>query len=265
MKRFRYVLLLLSILSTSCGSLGAISPADTAVPPSDTPIPAPTSTPLPTDTATPLPTATPDTAATAAAQATAGAASVLSELDKVLGESDVPYKDGHLAWQQTEPAKITMQGPQYNNQFFSIDKDLVAKNFVFKSDVVWSGTGIMVCGAIFRSEENLERGKQYQFYFYRLFQLPAYFIDVYEDRNFLNSITKDKYSKTLNTDNDATNQFMLAAQDNQFTVYVNGEREGRYFDNSKQRNEGYFGFMAWQESGKGNCEFKNSWVWSLDQ
>ncbi|HUG33733.1 MAG TPA: hypothetical protein VMJ90_03105 [Anaerolineales bacterium] len=263
MKRFPYALLLIIFLLTSCGGLGAVSPTDTAAPPSDTP--PPTSTPLPTDTPTPVPTSTPDAAATAAAQATASAASVLDELDRLLGESDVPYMDGHLAWQQTEPAKITMQGPQYNNQFLSIDEDLVAKNFVFKSDVIWNGTGIMVCGALFRSEANLERGKQYQFYFYRLSGLPAYFIDVYEDPSFKNTITDAKFSDELDISNDATNQFVLVAQDNQFNIYLNGKRQGRYFDNSKQRSEGYFGFMAWQESGTGSCEFENSWVWSLDE
>jgi hypothetical protein len=263
MKRFPYVLLLVAILLTSCGSLGAADPTATAVPPSNTP--EPTLTPPPTETATLVPTATPDAAATAAAQATAGAASVLSELEKVLGESDVPFKDGHLVWQQTEPAKITMQGPQGSDQFLAIDKDLSVKNFVMQSDVIWNANGIIICGAIFRSEASLDHGKQYQFYFYRLSGLPAYFIDVYEDSIWLNSITKDRFSDQLDTSNDATNQFTLVAQDNEFTVYLNGARQGRFFDNSKQRAEGYFGFLAWQQSGKGSCEFENSWIWSLDE
>jgi hypothetical protein len=264
MKRFPYVLLLIAILLTSCGMLEAADPPATAVPPSDTPAP-PTSTPLPTDTATPVPTATPNTAATAAAQATAGAASVLSELDKVLGESGIPYQDGHLAWQQTEPARIAMQGPQATDQFLEIDEDLSLKNFVMQSDVIWNANGIIICGAIFRSEANIDHGKQYQFYFYRLSGLPAYFIDVYEDSFFLNSITQDRFSDQLDTGNDATNQFTLVAQENEFTVYLNGVRQGRFFDNSKQRAEGYFGFLAWQQSGTGTCEFENSWIWSLDE
>jgi hypothetical protein len=232
-------------------------------PPSDTP--QPTSTPLPTDTATPVPTATPDAEATAAAQATAGAESVLRELDKVLADSGISYNEGHLAWQQTETAKINMQGPQYNDQFLAIDEDLSLKNFVMQSDVIWNASGIVICGAIFRSEASLEHGKQYQFYFYRLSGLPAYFIDVYQDSIWLNSITKDRFSDQLDTSNDATNQFTLVARDNEFTVYLNGVRQGRFFDNSKQRSEGYFGFLAWQESGTGSCEFRNSWIWSLDQ
>lgn len=263
MNRLPYLLLLVTILLTSC-QFGAAAPTETPTPlPSNTP--EPTATPLPTDTATPVPTATPDSAATAAAQATTEASAVLSELDKVLGESDIPYKDGHLVWQQTEEATISMQGPQVTDNFLPIDEDLSAKNFVIKSDVIWNATGILICGVIFRSEANIESGKQYQFYFYRLSGLPAYFIDVYENEYFLNSITKDRYSDTLDTSNDATNQFLLVAQDNQFVVYLNGQREGRYFDNSKQRNEGYFGFLAWQQSGTGSCEFKNTWIWSLDE
>jgi hypothetical protein len=237
------------------------------VPPSDTPVPAPTSTPLPTDTATPVPTATPDTAATAAAQATAGAASVLSELDKVLGESDVPYKDGHLAWQQTEPLAINMQGPSGNvASILEIDDELSAGDFVFKSDVTWEATGWMYCGAVFRSEPNLKKGKQYQFYFLRFSGLPVWYLEVVQNgSDFIGSIAKDQTSDAIDMANGAVNQFVVVAEGEKFTVYFNGQRQGRFFDNSKQRMDGYFGFFGWQESGKGSCKYNNSWVWSLDQ
>jgi hypothetical protein len=263
MKRFPYVLLLASIMLTSCGSLGAISPADTAVPPSDTPAPVPTSTPLPTDTATPVPTATQDAAATAAAQATAGAESVLSELDKVLGESDIPYKDGHLVWQQTEPLAINMQGPA--NKYEELDGDLTAGNFILKSEVTWTASGLLFCGAIFRSEPDIARGKQYQFLYLRLSGAPAWAIEVHNFGRAQNSPSGVKFSDALDLGNGATNQFILIANDNEFTLFINNMRQGRFYDNSSQRSEGMFAFFGLQDSGQGSCEFNNSWVWSLDQ
>ena len=262
MKRFPYLLFLVCILLTSC-QMGAASPTVTAVPPSDTP--APTDTPLPTDTPTPAPTSTPDAAATAAAQATAGASSVLDELDQLLADSEVPYKEGHLAWQQTEPIAINLRGPSGNDTTAEIDADLQAGNFVFKSDVTWEATGWMFCGAIVRSESDLDAGKQYQFYFLRLSGLPAWNISVWDDNRYISDVSNEQFSAAIDQGNGKTNQFVLVAEDNEFSVYFNGNYQGRYFDNSNQRSDGNFGFMAWQESGTGSCKFENSWIWSLDQ
>lgn len=268
MKRFPFfALLVLVIAALACGGTApAAEPEPTAtlvqVQPSDTP--APTDTPLPTDTPTPPPTATPDAAATAAVIATQGASDVLAELDKWLAGSDVAYKDGKLLWQQTEEVTINMSGPQMEDNFRELDGNLTAGNFVFKSDVTWEASGVLICGAIFRSEPNLDSGLQYQFYFYRLSGLPAYFIDVYDFGQFKNTITDTRFSGDLDVSNGGTNQFMLVAQDNQFNVYINGNRQSRFFDDSKKRSEGFFAFLAWQESGTGSCKFENSWVWSLD-
>lgn len=264
MKRFPYFAILVVLLLNACGGGPA---AATQPPPSPSPAPTntpePTVTPLPTSTFTPVPTATPDAKATAAAQATAAAGTILSELDTLLAGKDIPYQEGYLMWHQTDPVTISMSGPQTVDNFKGIDKDLSARNFIFKSDVTWNATGVIICGIKFRSEADIDKGKQYEFYFYRLSGLPAYFIDVYESRNYLNTITDAKFSGELDVSNGATNSFVLIAQDNQFNVYLNGKRQGRYFDNSKQRAEGYFAFLGWQESGDGSCEFENSWVWAL--
>jgi hypothetical protein len=213
------------------------------------------------------PTSTPDAAATAAAQATAGAESVLSELGKILGESDVPYKDGRLAWQQTDPLAINMQGPSgFKASVLEIDDDLTAGDFVLKSDVTWEASGWMYCGAVFRSEPNIQIGKQYQFYFLRFSGLPIWYLDVYENgSDYLGTISKEQTSSAIDMANGAVNQFVVVAEDEKFTIYFNGQRQGRFFDNSRQRMEGAFGFFGWQESGTGSCKFDNSWVWSLDQ
>ena len=254
-----------TIVLTGCGltqkargtEIAVAASATAAAPTTETPLP--TSTPLPTDTPKPLPTVTPNIALTT----TVEAASVLSELDVWVGSnSGIPYETGHLAWQQGEPVTIDMSGPQKDAGIFhAIDENINASNFIFKSDVTWSASGVLICGLAFRAEPNLDKGKQYQFYFYRLSGLPAYTINVYEFGRFKNTVSDIKFSDGVDADNGATNEFVLVAQDEQFTVYINGKRQGQFSDASKQPVEGLLAFLAWQESGKGSCTFENSWVW----
>ena len=259
MHRFLCFALLTSILLCACGGSPLAVPTSTPLP-SNTPQPTASQTPLPTSTSTP--TATPDITATAAANATLAAGEVISDLDKVLADSGIPYQDGHLAWQQDKPLNITMKGPDQG--FLPIAKDLTAGDFILKSDVTWDATGLMVCGAIFRSEPDLDQGKQYQFMFLRFSGLPAWAIEVHEFGQFRNSPTKTKFSDALDLANGATNEFILAVEDDHFTLYLNQARQGTYYDYSKQRADGSFGFLGAQQSGDGTCIFENSWIWVLE-
>jgi len=228
-----------------------------AAPPSHTP--KPTFTSPPSDTPTPKSIATPNLALTT----TVEAVGILSELDVYVGpNSGVPYPEGHLAWRQTEPITMDMSGPQKDaGIFYAVDENINASNFIFKSEVTWNASGILICGLTFSAEPDLDKGKQYQFFFYRLSGLPAYRIDVYDFGRFKNTITDTKFSDGIDSNNDATNEFVLTAQDEQFTIYINGKQQGQFYDSSKQRNEGLLAFLAWQDSGKGSCKFKNSWLW----
>jgi hypothetical protein len=205
--------------------------------------------------------ATPDVTATAAAQATLSANNVVSHLDKVLGDSGIPYQEGHLVWKQDESLTIKMTGPDQG--FLGIAEKLTAGDFILKSDVTWDATGLLICGAIFRSEPDLDKGKQYQFVFLRFSGLPAWAIEVHEFGQFRNSPTKTKFSDALDLGNGATNEFILAVQDDHFTLYLNKARQGTYYDYSKQRADGSFGFLGAQQSGDGNCQFETSWIWAL--
>jgi hypothetical protein len=108
------------------------------------------------------------------------------------------------------------------------------------------------------SDENLQRSGEV-----RLIEISG-FVDGVEDGRALAQQVRC-VSGALDLANGSTNRFIIVAQDNQFTVYINRTREGRFFDNSKQRSDGALGFFGAQESGKGTCEFENAWVWSLDQ
>jgi hypothetical protein len=264
MKRLLYFLMLVSMSAIACGSFPSLSQPATSTPlPTDTPVPTFTSTSLPTETSTPQPTSTPDAAATQMAKATETAGDVLAELDKYLGnDSDIPYKDGHLIWQQSEKSTLNLTGP--DNGFLAIE-NIEAGNFVFKADVTWEATGLLICGSVFRSEPDLEKGKQYMFSYLRLSGLPAWSIDVNRYGRYQGTVSNFRTSGALDLSNGSTNQFVIVAQDNEFTVYINRLREGRYYDSSSQISEGSLGFFGAQDSGKGTCDFKNAWIWSLDK
>jgi hypothetical protein len=260
MKRSLYFFILLLVLLQACSAAPAAELPTATSAPTDTA--APTLTPLPTETPTPEPTSTPDKTATAAAQSTAAAQTVLDELDNLFGDTDIPYQNGHLEWQQGKPLMVTLKGPSWD--YVEIDDDLTGRNFILKSDITWEATGIIICSAIFRSEPNLEQGKQYRFSSLRFSGLPAWEIDLFEFNRLKSKISKTQFSDSIDLSNGATNQLVLAAQEGQFDVYVNNVHQGRYYDTSKQLTDGNFAFRGDQDSGEGSCKFENSWVWTLE-
>lgn len=269
MLRSRKLLIVMFVFLSGCQSApSALDQAGTmvaetvaAAPPTETPLPM--NTPLPPDTPAPIPTSTAITALTA----TIEAVNVLSELDVLVGaNSESAFRDGYLAWIQNEPITIKMTGPQKDAGIIqSIGEDLNAADFIFKSDVTWNASGVLICGVTFRAETDLEKGEQYQFYFYRLSGLPAYVIDAYKFGRHKYTVSDTRFSDSLNVENDGSNQFLLVAQENVFNVYINGRHQGRFLDESQQRlSEGVFGFLGWQESGEGSCSFESSWIWALE-
>lgn len=252
-----FSVLVLVLVSVACaGSAPEPTPTVTSEPP--------TATLLPTETATPKPTATstPDRAATAAVEATQIAGDVQAELGELLGDSGIAYEEGKLAWQQSERMEVNLRGP--DGRFLPFAEGVKGKNFIVKSDVTWNATGILVCGVIFRSEPNFRDGDQYNFLFLRFSGAPAWAIEYHEFGYFKNSPTGTKYSSAVDLTNGATNKMLLVAQDGEFTVYINGVRQGRYYDNSLQRTDGAFAFVGYQDSGDGLCKFENTVVWEIE-
>jgi hypothetical protein len=228
-------------------------------PPTDTPQPA--VTPVSSSTPAPRLTATPDIALTT----TGEAYRVSSELDVWIGmNSAIAYEDGYLGWKQSEPVTINMSGPQQDEGVLqSIGESINVTNFIFKSKVTWRASGLLICGFAFRAEPKLDKGKQYQFRFLRFSGLPAYAIEMFDFGRFKNSISQVKFSDGLDSANDAANEFVLIAQNEEFTVFINGKQQGHFYDASKQRHDGLLAFAAWQDSGQGSCEFEQSWLWLM--
>ena len=53
----------------------------------------------------------------------------------------------------------------------------------------------------------------------------------------------------------------MSAVGNQFKVFINGNYEGRYFDDSTSLTKGNFAFLGYQDSGTTTCTFDKTWVW----
>lgn len=253
-RRIYLAFLLLILLGIACSTF---TPQST---PTGSPVPL-TATKVPTKTQTPIPTNTPDRAATVAAKATQTASEVLAEIKDKFGDEDINYREGKLLWKQEGPLRVELNGP--DGQYMPFAEGKEAGNFILTSDVTWKASGIIFCGVIFRSEPDLKKGKQYQFIYLRLSGLPAWAIEFHEFGFYKNSPSKVQYSNTIDLANEATNRLAIIAKDEEFIVYINGARQGRYFDYSKQNPSGLFAVMAFQDSGIGSCEYENTYVWEL--
>lgn len=283
MKRIKSLIILLiacSFLFVACGpnasqlastyavqTMAAASPTSppTNTPlPSNTPLPTDTATPVPTDTPTPLPTNTPtqDLQATQAFEATRIAEQAILDIKAQLTELGFPSDVGRLGWIQQETEKISLD--TYGQYLYSpFAEDLVASDFIINTDITWETEGLVLCGLMFRSESNFETGAQYNFMYLRISGLPAWAIEYYDNGDFVSTVTDIKFSSAIKMDNGATNNLIMAAEGNKFTLFINQERLGSFYDWSDLRKDGKFAYQGSQETGPSTCTFDNTWVWML--
>jgi hypothetical protein len=245
------VLTSLVLLSNPACSTGRIIPAVA------------TETPTPSNMPpTPSPSPTPDVAATRSAQATQAASQRESEIKAILSEYNIPTDTGHLLWDQEEPVSISLTGPE--EQYKPLAQEIIASDFVIQTEVTWVTKSWPVCGIWFRSDDIYDAGAQYRFLFLRLSGLPAWDIEYFKyDRFVFNVTAQVKYSSDMDLASGATNKFLVMANDNEFTVYINGIRQGRYFDDSRKLSEGKFAVYASQDGNETTCTFDKTWIWSL--
>lgn len=240
-------------------------PSATSIPPTATSVPTDTAVPTATVTPTPAPsaTATPDISATAQAAATQAAEEAIGRIGAELEAVGLSTESGYLLWAQDEPE--AMELVNYNEWLYvPFAEDLAASDFVLKSDITWeSSSGLATCGLFFRSQKNIEKGKQYYYEMLRLSGLPAWDIIFLQYNEFQKNITDVRTNSAIRQDQGSTNKLMLIAEQEKFTVYINDIRAGSFYDYGKNMLEGYFAFSAWQESGESTCIFSDTWVWGL--
>jgi hypothetical protein len=236
-----------------------IPPTVTAVPSTSTPTPQPTDTPEPTATASP----TPDKTGTAQVEATQTAEVIIAAIGKELETVGLSTDTGYLLWAQEEPVEIALNS--YGQTLYDPFGDgQSASDFVLKTDVTWESTGgLAVCGFIFRSDQNFEEGKQYQYRMLRLSGLPAWVIAYFQYGEFSKDISQVRTNGAINQDQGSTNKLILIAEGEMFTLYINDVRIGSFYDYSKNKLDGNFAFLANHESGETTCTFADTWIWAL--
>ena len=187
---------------------------------------------------------------------------VALDIQAQLAEYGFPTDVGHLGWVQQEPEAISLDtfGEYLYTEFA---EDLVASDFILRTDITWKTDGLVMCGLMFRSEPNFETGAQYSFLYMRLSGLPAWAIEYYKDGYFVSEVSTLKFSSAIKMENGATNNLILAAEGNKFTLIINDEKLGSFYDWSSKRIDGKFAFQGLQEAGPSTCTFENSWVWML--
>jgi hypothetical protein len=172
-------------------------------------------------------------------------------------------KDGHLEWFSQESVPYILN--TYNSWDADyVDPDLEVADFVFQTEVTWhSSGGLAGCGFIFRGEEDIEKGAQYQFLIIRLSGLPAWWVERVEYGTVQDVLNKHfTTSAAIDQDQGATNRIAVVAKGNAYSLYANGTRMGTVLDS--KLTKGNIGYYITQESGETKCEFKNSWVWELE-
>jgi len=252
-------LLLLPIITIACNPVPKQETPTQTQTLSFTDTPTFTSSPLPTMTSTS--TVTPDMTATYSANATMVTAERLKLIKPELDLVGYP-ETGSITWYQVDAINIV---PAKNQTLFykTIDEKLIAGDFIFKTDITWSATSLVFCGFNFRAGENIEKGNHYEFLFLRISGLPGWDIEYHEGDEFVSTITERiHFSDAMKTENNATNEFILVARGNQFTVYINKIRQGTFFDYGNKLTEGQFAFLAFEDSGASSCKYDNSWLWS---
>lgn len=236
-------------------------PTPTSIP---TDTPSPTNTPAPTATPEPTSTPAPDLEATAAFEATQQAElaieAITAELEKIGYQPD----GGYVGWVQENTEMV--YNDSYNTYvYLPFAEDFVAKNFVIKTDITWASTsGLAGCGFFFRSEPNIEEGEQYEFVALRLSGLPIWQIMYADQGEYQKDITGPVTASAIDQGQNSTNTYHLIAEDGKFTVFINNQRIGTYYDYANTRSEGYFAYETFQESGETTCYFDNTWIWVLE-
>ncbi|MCH7663344.1 MAG: hypothetical protein IH859_05670, partial [Chloroflexi bacterium] len=122
------------------------------------------------------------------AAATQEAEDQLAAIDEVLQKVGYSTSSGSLAWVQDDEISIFLSGGGMA-RFRHIGGDKSYRDFVIHYNVTWDTGGIAGCSLIFRSEEDLRNGQQYQFNTLRFSGLPGWDVELHEFSRFQSNVT----------------------------------------------------------------------------
>ncbi|MBL8161465.1 MAG: pre-peptidase C-terminal domain-containing protein [Anaerolineae bacterium] len=226
--------------------------------PTNTPSPTPTETPSPTTTPSPTPRATNTPTATPRPLVVPGALPQQIRIGlqaDILADLGVAPDNGEEA-DYVESTTIDLTGEDALIQWQSFDGTYT--DFVAKTTIGWGpGATEDYCGFRFRGNDNTE----------------LYLAEI--DRNgnvWFEYKIADEWQQALSGDGsavrveqDATNEMVLVALGDTFTVYINGQNAAQFTEATYP--DGLVSLMAgtYDESDETFCTFTDSWVWSLER
>jgi hypothetical protein len=242
-------------------SLACSSPFQPAA--TETPVPSATLAPTATDTPEPTPTftATPNRAATQAAESTAMAEEVIAQFQSEMSEYEISTDTGYLGWVQDAPITVTLNGVN-DLEYQAMANGLEAGDFILRTNITWNTQSLIYCGLVFRADSRFEEGEHYEFWFLRFSGLPVWEIQFWDGMDFIATASNGEHSSSaLDQANGATNQIIIVAEDFAFTVFINGVRQGKYFDFNSLRSNGQFGLAGFHDTGNSTCRYEDTVIW----
>lgn len=266
------VLLIACLLVSGCGRVGGVSVTATPVPATDTPQPTATAThtPEPTATATstptekPSPTATLDRTATAEAKKSATAEAINALVAEDLEDYGVDPADGHVVWTQSKPVKMELTTYEETADQW-LDEVGVLSDFVIQTRVKWTTSGALsLCGVTFRAEDDKAAGARDRFMMMRLQYAPGWTVWYWDEGRFQSHLTGGFISsRDIHDDNGSSNIVALLVQGKKIDIFLNGDKQRQVED--PRLTKGLLALSSFQESGRTECQFTDTWVWAFDQ
>lgn len=223
----------------------------------------PTGTPTTTSTPTVTASMTPDKTATAQFVEVQRLDVARDSIQQTMNRIDLKLEEGQVGWAQEFPMAIELS--EYDQVVYTdIAEGLIAEDFILKTDITWESTGgFAVCGFVFRLD--FDEVDYYQYGMLRLSGLPAWSIMGYDDGIGQYDISGVRTSGAIDQAQGSTNQVLLIAKEGRFTLYINDQRIGNFYDHSKRFRDGGFAFVARQESGVTTCTYDSTWIWLLEE
>lgn len=250
--RLFFPIMIAIIISQACTS--PLQPAATATP-------EPSATPTPTDTATPEPTPSFTSTPGRAAKATSAAQVVIDQFRAKMGDHDISMDNGHLGWVQDTPIGLNLVGGD-GLEYRTLADGMEAGDFILQTDITWNALGdaVIYCGLIFRADSQFNDGEHYEFRVSGNSRPLVWEIQFWDGMEYVATSGRQFYDAP-NQANGTTNQIIIVAEDNAFTIFINGVLQMKVNDPNNQRSDGQFGVFGSHNIGNLSCEFENTIIW----
>lgn len=173
----------------------------------------------------------------------------------LLAQANIPAGNGTIADGMNE---IIIDLTDEDDTVEWVSLDGVYSDFAMGAEIQWGpGAAEDTCGIIFRQFDDDN------YYIVEIDRTGGVWY-IERDEGEWGESQGDTFL-AVRTGSKDVNQVVLSAAGNTFTVYVNGQQTGTFFDSSNTSGEVAIEMTTYDESQVTNCAFKNVWVWDLGQ